>query len=502
MTKEIQLESISQRITALFGLLFSPRQYDSLERSVINAARELKKSTTIEAINEWISQPDIKEEELKVLANFLTIGETYFFREKIALDLLQNKIIAEILEQRKGLNQHIRIWSAGCSSGEEPYTIAILLKESIPDIQNWNISILATDISSEALKKAKSGTYTAWSFRETSEVIKRKYFTENGRNFTINDEIKKMVHFSQLNLSCDSFPSTMNNTQGIDVIFCRNVLMYFLPESAKQVSKRFHLALNPNGWLITSQVELIDDYFSLFERIMFGQGIFYRKTENADRSSYRSKSLALKQNEVPKSKNSFEINARQVPKDINQAIGKRKIQTNHVASSRPDNAVVLNKSVEGLKLLEESKYSECVDWCLKRLSEKKDDSEIIIILIKANANLGKLDIARDWAEYLMKNAGLDIGIMYIYASILMEQKDWNMAEKILIKILYLKPDHLAAQLYLGNTLKKLGKNQLALKYIQKLIQHLKQLNVDEIVPDFEGMTAGRLLQMTEIYLET
>lgn len=502
MPKKIQLESISHRVAELFGLNFSPKQYDSLERCLINAARELKKSTNFEAIHSWVSQPEMKDEELKVLANCLTIGETYFFREKVALDLLQKKILPELIEQRKGLNQHIRIWSAGCSSGEEPYTIAILLKELIPDIQHWNISIMATDINSEVLKKAKSGTYTPWSFRETSEAIKKKYFTASGKNYTINDEIKKMVCFSQLNLSGDSYPSTINHTQGMDVIFCRNVLMYFLPETAKLVSKRFHLALNPNGWLITSQVELIDDYFSLFERIMFGHGIFYRKTENASRTSYGSMSLNSMQHEEPQNDPSFEIETGKAATEIKQSRLQRKIQSFKAAPSKPENASIVNGSVEALRLLNESKYAECVDWCLKHLSAKKDDNETILVLTKAYANLGLLDDARSRAEYLIKNADSEIEILYIYATILMEQKDWEMAEKTLIKILYLKPDHLAAQLYLGNTLKKIGKNQLASKYFQQLIHHLKTLHVAETVPDFEGMTAGDLLQMTEMYRES
>ncbi|PKP53279.1 MAG: hypothetical protein CVT92_05220 [Bacteroidetes bacterium HGW-Bacteroidetes-1] len=499
MTKVIQLEAISQRITHLFGLEFGAKQYESLERYLLNAANELKKSTSLDAIDEWLCQTEISEEEMKVLANCLTIGETYFFREKVALDLFTKKIIPELIEQRKGTNQFIRIWSAGCSSGEEPYTLAILLKEMIPDIQNWNISILATDINSDALKKAKSGIYTAWSFRETPVDIKKKYFSENGRNFMISPEIKKMVHFSQLNLSNDIYPSLSNHTQGIDVIFCRNVLMYFMPEAAKQVSKRFHMSLNTNGWLITSQVELIDDYFSLFDRMLFGQGIFYRKALNAGHPINHIYNLNPVQDKESESKSTLNEKLHNTTKEPRTPISHQKSQLKRTEPLKVENALVQISFINVSRLFDEAKYAECVEVCLNLLSVRKDDFAVILMLTKAYANLGLLDDARNWAEHLIKNNGSETEILYIYATILMEQKEWEMAEKNLIKILYMKPDHLEAQLYLGNTLKKLGKNQLASKYFQNLINHLETLNADEIVPGFEGMTAETIRQMAEIY---
>ncbi|MDP3446365.1 MAG: protein-glutamate O-methyltransferase CheR, partial [Ignavibacteria bacterium] len=273
------LAFLSQRISSLFGLYFPENQWNNLMRCLKNAALDLDYETSLKAIFEWLSQRDIKDEEVKVLTKHLTIGETYFFREKVALNLFQKIIIAEIRTKAIQGELRLRIWSAGCSSGEEPYSIAILLKEMLPDIEKWEITILATDLNDAALEKAKSGIYTSWSFRETSEELKNKYFVQKGKEFHINQEIKQMVQFERLNLLTAAYPSTSTNTHQMDVVFCRNVLMYFAPETIRSIAKRFHQILNQEGWLITSQVELNDDYFAPFLRVKYENGIFYQKKE-------------------------------------------------------------------------------------------------------------------------------------------------------------------------------------------------------------------------------
>jgi chemotaxis protein methyltransferase CheR len=277
MKKDLIMLDISSRIEELLGLHFPTNRWADLERGIIASAKELNIEASVGTMAVWLENGVFAPEQLDVLANYLTVGETYFFRDQPVLDIFKLKIIPELLAERFGKNQSLRFWSSGCCTGEEPYTIAMLLCENVPEMQKWDISILATDINPRFLDKAKSGLYGNWSFRETPENLKSKYFQRIGNQYQISEEIRSMVVFKQLNLVEDSYPSINNFTMNIDVIFCRNVLMYFTNELILQVGHRFFEALNPQGWLITSAVELNDDLFPKFTKVSFDKSILYRK---------------------------------------------------------------------------------------------------------------------------------------------------------------------------------------------------------------------------------
>lgn len=159
-----KLHEISTRIAEILGLDFPKNRWADLERGVLSAAKELGLGDSIDNLAIWLAGRNLDPKQLDVLASHLTVGETYFFREKLSLDVFQTQIIPELLAERFGKDQHINIWSAGCCSGEEPYTLAMLLLETIPDLPKWNISILATDLNPRFLKKAKEGIYSSWSY--------------------------------------------------------------------------------------------------------------------------------------------------------------------------------------------------------------------------------------------------------------------------------------------------------------------------------------------------
>lgn len=235
MHQQQELFAIRNQLGLLFGLNFTESQGGMLVKNLQNAAAELGLSTDLSAIKSWLSKKSFLPEESNMLAKYLTIGETYFFREKAALQLFTEKIIPDLIAK----NKPIKIWSAGCSSGEEPYSLAILLKESNINLNSLNISILATDLNTNALAKATKGLYTEWSFRETSDELKEKYFTKHNKQYQIKKEIREMVEFRQLNLATEDFPAVANQTDQIDVIFCRNVLMYFWLKLPKQLQRNF-----------------------------------------------------------------------------------------------------------------------------------------------------------------------------------------------------------------------------------------------------------------------
>lgn len=215
-------------------------------------------------------------QEWKNLVILLTNTESYFFRDQDQFTLLRNHILPELI-QRKQNNKTIRICSAGCSSGEEPYSLAILLKELLPDIEEWNLTILGIDINQEALAKAKTGIYRPWSFRRVNLEIVKRYFQVINNEYHLKNIIKEMVKFQAINLVRDLFPSSNSELQNIDLILCRNVFIYFDSSAIATVLNKFYDALEPLGYLITGHAELYGQDVSQFQTKVFPESVVYQR---------------------------------------------------------------------------------------------------------------------------------------------------------------------------------------------------------------------------------
>ncbi|RMH11837.1 MAG: protein-glutamate O-methyltransferase CheR [Planctomycetota bacterium] len=212
-------------------------------------------------------------DEFQEMFNRITINETSFFRNEAQLQVFERQILPELLEARKDLKR-IRIWSAACSTGEEPYTLAILVHRSLGvRLADWRIEILGTDISERALKVANGGIYTNYAMRSTSELIKRRYFTEENGQFRLSDEIREMVSFELHNLK-DSMAAKRHGTW--DIIFCRNVLIYFDDQMKRLVTNTFADVLAKDGTLFIGHSENIRDVSDAFEQLPIPQGFCYR----------------------------------------------------------------------------------------------------------------------------------------------------------------------------------------------------------------------------------
>lgn len=214
-----------------------------------------------------------REEELSAIMDILTVNETYFFREPNLLKAFSEEILPELREK----NQHskkLRIWSGGCSTGEEPYTIAMLILED-GRFFGWDIQITGSDISQRVLQVARKGVYGRNSFRQTDSYYIKKYFREEGEGFwRIKDSVKELVTFSYLNL-LDPFRTRLIET--MDVIFCRNVLIYFDMESRKKVIDMFYNKLCNGGYLLLGHAESLLNISSSFVLIHLKNDVVYRK---------------------------------------------------------------------------------------------------------------------------------------------------------------------------------------------------------------------------------
>lgn len=226
---------------------------------------------------EYVKFNPQKEVEKKQLFEAITINETYFFRNQPQFDALVQHIVPELLSSGKKLNKkRLRIWSAASSSGEEAYTIAMVLTELIlPKYPGLQVEIIGTDINYAVVENAKRGIYKEYSIRNTPPLYLKKYFIKHENNtLEVVPEIKRMVKFKLLNLYDDAGMRMMNN---FDVIFCANVLIYFNLESKKKVVEHLYNALNPVGYLFIGYSESLHGISKAFRLVSFPKTIGYKK---------------------------------------------------------------------------------------------------------------------------------------------------------------------------------------------------------------------------------
>jgi chemotaxis protein methyltransferase CheR len=246
------IEKISSRMKAL-KLSLPEHYYHFLE------------SATIESLKEW-----------RKLVVLLTNTDSYFFRDQGQFSVLRNHIFPEIIK-RKQLNKTIRICSAGCSTGEEPYSLAILLREIIPNIEEWKIMIFGLDINQAALNKAQTGIYTSWSFRNSPAEIIQRYFLLINDHYLIDREIKQMVKFINFNLVKDPLPQFSFQLRDLDLIICRNVFIYFDVAAIAKVLDKFYHTLQPLGYLLTGHTELSSQNLNNFQTKVFPESLIYQR---------------------------------------------------------------------------------------------------------------------------------------------------------------------------------------------------------------------------------
>lgn len=218
-----------------------------------------------------------RDGEMRQLLNEITIGETCLFRSHPQLDALRKVILPEITgEKTKQITKRLRIWSAGCSTGEESYTLAMnLLEESTLLLKGWTVEILATDLNDHSVETAKTGIYGDYALRSTPDYFKRKYFSVvEEKKLQVQPEVKKLVTFSRLNLQDDS---RMLFMKGMDLIFCCNVLIYFDGPSKSKVINHFFANLNSGGYFFLGTSESLLNLNDKFHLVHFPGAIAYWK---------------------------------------------------------------------------------------------------------------------------------------------------------------------------------------------------------------------------------
>ena len=442
------LGRLSQFIAARMGLHFPQERWGDLANGLALAAREhgLKDA---EEYAQWLLSAALTRREIETLASHLTVGETYFFREKRSFEVLEDAVIPELIRVHQSGDQRLRIWIAGCCTGEEAYSVAMLLDKMIPNLLDWNVTILATDINPKVLESASLGIYGEWSFRAIPQGIRERYFAPlAGGKMQISRRIRHMVNFSFLNLAEDAYPSLVNNTNAMDVVLCRNVLMYFTEEHTARVVENLYAALVDNGWLLVAPSETSQALFSRFTMVNFADAIFYRK------SAFPPPSFPS-------------------------------VEAAPVVVAEPS---VLPSPLSAPDVSQREERS---------LSNGTRDTDSPILRAQILANRGELTEALAWCDRAISDDVLNPTHRFLRAMVAQELGRLDEAKRFLEQALYLDQDFVMAHFALGNLTKRIGRHVLSRKHFRSALRLLQRLEPDEMVPESAGLTAGRLTEIVQ-----
>lgn len=367
--------------------------------------------------------------EAEFLAARLTPGETYFFRDHGQFALLRTRILPELIERRRE-KRRLRLWSAGCASGEEAYSIAMLIDMVLPEWQTWQITLVGSDINDEALARARRGRYGDWSFRMVPENLKARYFRRNGDGWILNARICAMVDFRVGNLVTDPLPDCMSSD--MDLILCRNVLIYFHPEAVRIVAEKLAASLAEGGYLVTGHTELHGCTLPGLQSRLFPEGVAYERATSARPAALPPSLVWTSPGVIPPPP------AASLP-----------------LSGAP--AVRESASERAQTLADRGDYEAAENACKEALN----------------------------ADFLQPAPH------FLLAQLAQLRDDYREAEAQLKQTLYLAPDHIAAHLELAALLERAGQPERAQAQLRTARDLLRRLPADARVDPFEA-SAGQL----------
>lgn len=425
------------------GLFFSKDRSDILAEKVWERAKACGFHTCEKYLHHIRFDPQGKS-EIVSLIDHLTINETYFFRNGPQFTALKDFILPGLIEKKRSESNlgMIKIWSAGCSTGDEPYSLAILLREALPDPKGMVLSILATDINRTVLEKAAGGVYGQRSVQEVPAHILHRHFTRSGSHYRLKDDIRNMVQFHHHNLVSD--PYTLLGMQGVDIIFCRNVIIYFNAETIKGVIAQFRDCLQPEGYLFMGHAEALWEVTKDFKAVEFPQTFLYRKVPAG---------TAL----------------RPLPE----------------AAPSPPPILLPN-------VLPQDQRPKVPEWqpaFAPSLDEMMSEATAL-------ANRGEYRQAMKTLKYVVARDNLHTAGHYLLGVLFAKEKQYDQAVEEFRRLLFIDDRVSVAYFHLGDLYRFLGKRKEAKKEYDNCLRILKKTKEDEPVPFSAGLTAGVLCQAT------
>jgi chemotaxis protein methyltransferase CheR len=473
-------QAIAELVVTRSGLSFPAGRQDGAERGI----RRAMERAGVRDASQYRGLLDRDQKAFDDLMVELTVGETYFFREPAQFEFIRRQVLPEI-RHRQGDDHDIRVWSAACASGEEAYSLAVLLEESG---QAGRAHVLATDISRAALAKAARAEYTTWSLRGDGAKAVRPYLRRGGDGWVIDEKIRRYVRFEHLNLALDVYPSFATGTWGMDLILCRNALIYFDRETIGKVAQRLFASLAPGGWLITASSDPPLGTEAPFEAVVTDLGVFYRRPEReqsavsnghgAVGSEQRSAASEVGMAECVQSSQTHpsEIRDRCVCEDLTHP-------------TRVPAADCKDPLDEARSALSRGDYARAVDVTRSHL----DNLAASVIHVRALANRETTQAERACAEATVRHP-LSPELHYLHAVLLMDLGRKEEAARAARRVIYLDRSLALAHFTLGSMLRRRGDRRGARRAYRNARELCAAMPPDQAVALGEGEQAGRLAE--------
>jgi chemotaxis protein methyltransferase CheR len=469
-------EEIASLLGRQTGLGFSPIRQPSAELGIRRAMARAGLSDP-EAYRQLLLQ---RGDALDDLVVELTVGETWFFREPEQLAFIRREVLPDLRRraQEAGTDCRVRAWSAGCASGEEAYTLSILLHEERLAEHAW---LLATDISRAALTKARQAVYTSWSLRGGALQYVRPYLRPRGTKWVVADEFRRSVTLARLNLALDVYPSLEVGVWGMDLILCRNVLIYFDAQTVEAVAARLFASLAPGGWLFTASSDPPLGRFAPFECVLANEGVFYRRPPLAIPAI-----VEVHPPPVPPAPTRPEI----VPA-LPRIVARAKTPAPPPALPIPPDPLV-----EARAALSRGDYARVID----QTASLTANAGACALRLRALANLDLARAEQECAAAVHRHP-LHAELHYLHGTLLLGVGKTTAAARAVRRALYLDRSLAAAHCALGAILEQGGDEEGARRAYRNARDLCAARPADEEVPLADGESAGRLAEAAQARLE-
>lgn len=478
------------------GLFFDEGRNQSLHLALWERLRKKGFSTYREYYDLLKFRPE-GQSELRELLDLVTTGETYFFRNLPQFEALMKVVLPDIIQAKMySADKSIRVWSAGCSSGDEAYSIAIAIMEALPAYESWNISILGTDINRNALMAAQEAIYWQKNIAHLPEEYLGKYFEKKGTSYFLIDSVKRLPRFEYHNLAKD--PYTLEGMRDLDIVFCRNVTIYFDYETTKRVINNFYDCLQDSGVIFLGHAETLWGITDKFTAVEFPQTFVYKKKpylagEEAVKPLFYVPVMNL-EDFAPAAAEPLLFEEGAAP------------QQKAVPCLEPSEAK--NKKEElgflyslAARLVNQGDYEQALEFFDKIIA--RDQAHIPAYFAKATvlANQGKYQDAVKALEKIVEMDNLYVEAYYLMGVLLSKAGDLKGAEAQFRKVIYIDPDIVVIYFNLGNIYLFEKKFEKARFEFNNAVKILSRKDKNESVIFCGDFTADLLLRSCKKNLE-
>ena len=440
--------------------------------------------------------------EWRTLAEQLTVNETFFFRNTDNFLALAEIVLPERIRANAQTKQ-LRILSAGCSSGDEPYSLAIMVREALPDLDAWDVKIIGIDINPAILLKATQGRYSEWSLRATSADIRRRFFRADGADFVLASEIQKMVSFQERNL-VDEDPLFWA-PHAYDVVFCRNVLMYFSRDTARGVVRRIRQALRPRGFLFLGHAETLRGITPEFHLCHTNDTFYYQQPDACDAAAKitwgapTDKPAEDLLSEVELSANwvdvihhaATRIATLAAPQVANKPLGS---QPALAASPRAWDLSLVLEAVRQERFADALALIGCLP------ADSNEDPDALLLRAVLLTNHGRLNESEEVCRRLLALDELNAGAHYLMALCREHDGDAKGAIEHGLTAIYLDPSFAMPHLHLGILAKRSGDDATAQRELGQALILLASEDASRILLFGGGFSRDALLQLCRTQL--